>query len=57
MQYRVWARTEAVNAGQVDYALEVGTSILTYFEDYYEIDFPLPKQGQIISHNHKNILA
>ena len=41
----MWARTEAVNAGQVDYALQVGASILTYFEDYYEIDFPLPKQG------------
>ncbi len=43
----MWARKEAVDAGQVDYALQVGASILTYFEDYYEIDFPLPKQGQL----------
>lgn len=43
VQYRAWARPEAVN--QTEYALSVGTRILTYFEDYFGIPFPLPKQG------------
>lgn len=43
LQYRAWARPEAVN--QTEYALSVGTKILTYFENYFGIPFPLPKQG------------
>lgn len=43
LQYRAWARPEAVN--QTEYALSVGTEILPYFENYFGIPFPLPKQG------------
>ncbi|XP_062596000.1 aminopeptidase N-like [Saccostrea cucullata] len=43
--YRAWARPEAIN--QTEYALSVGTKVLTYFEDYFGIPFPLPKQDMI----------
>ena len=45
VQLRVWARPDAVDAGQVDYALDIGVRILTYFEDYFNIPYPLPKLG------------
>ncbi|XP_031788192.1 aminopeptidase Ey isoform X1 [Nasonia vitripennis] len=37
----VWARKEAVQ--QSDYSLKIGPEILKYFEDYFQIKFPLPK--------------
>ncbi|KAK7096269.1 hypothetical protein V1264_005581 [Littorina saxatilis] len=43
--YRVWARPESI--GQAHYALEVGVKVLTFFEDYYKIPYPLPKQDMI----------
>ncbi|KAK3095167.1 hypothetical protein FSP39_010973 [Pinctada imbricata] len=43
--YRAWARPEAVE--QTRYALSVGVEVLTYFEDYFNISFPLPKQDMI----------
>ncbi len=45
-QLRVWARPEAVDAGHLDYALDVGARILTYLEDYYNVSYPLPKLGK-----------
>ena len=44
-QFRVWARREAIH--QVNFALETGVAILDYFEDYFGIAFPLPKQDMI----------
>ncbi|XP_033725116.1 aminopeptidase N-like isoform X1 [Pecten maximus] len=43
--YGTYARPEAIN--QTYYALKTGTEILTYFEDYFNISFPLPKQDMI----------
>ncbi|CAH1790157.1 unnamed protein product [Owenia fusiformis] len=44
-KFRVWSRKEAVN--QTRYALGTGIAILEYFEDYFDVDFPLPKQDMI----------
>ncbi|MCL4131802.1 UNVERIFIED_CONTAM: hypothetical protein GTU68_054331 [Idotea baltica] len=40
--FRVWARREAIY--QAEYALSIGPDVLTYYEDYFSIPFPLPKQ-------------
>lgn len=31
---------------QVDYAKDVGVRMLDYMEDYFSIDYPLPKAGK-----------
>jgi len=41
----VWARPDAIE--QVNYALETGVKILEFFESYFDISFPLPKQGKL----------
>ncbi|XP_033100895.1 aminopeptidase N-like isoform X2 [Anneissia japonica] len=43
--FRVWARKERINT--VDYALDCGIKILEFFEDYFDIAYPLPKQDMI----------
>ncbi|XP_052084132.1 aminopeptidase N-like isoform X2 [Mytilus californianus] len=45
VEYRAWARPEAV--GQTPYSLDVGVKVLTYFEEYFDIPFPLPKSDMI----------
>ncbi|PIK35902.1 putative aminopeptidase N [Apostichopus japonicus] len=45
VQFRVWARPEARNS--VRYALEKGADIIDFFEDYFQIPFPLPKMDMI----------
>ncbi len=40
--FRVWARKEAID--QVDLAKEVGPKVLSYFEKYFDFQYPLPKQ-------------
>ena len=47
----MWARPDAVDAGQVDYALDIGVRIVTYFEDFFDVPFPLPKQGTLPEDN------
>ncbi|XP_013408526.1 uncharacterized protein LOC106172388 isoform X2 [Lingula anatina] len=42
---KVWSRPEAIN--QTQYALEAGVAILEYFEAYYDVPYPLPKQDMI----------
>ena len=39
----VCSRPEAIN--QLDYALNVSTRILEFFESFYNIEYPLPKSG------------
>uniref|UniRef100_A0A8C1ST14 Aminopeptidase n=1 Tax=Cyprinus carpio TaxID=7962 RepID=A0A8C1ST14_CYPCA len=46
-QIRIFARQEAINAGQGEYALSVTGTILKFFEDYYNVPYPLPKSDQI----------
>ncbi|XP_066270940.1 aminopeptidase N-like [Branchiostoma lanceolatum] len=40
---KVWARPDAVENGEVDYAIAVASQVLTYYEEYFGIPFPLPK--------------
>ncbi|ROT67359.1 Aminopeptidase N [Penaeus vannamei] len=43
--FSVWARPEAMD--QADYSLSVGVDCLTYFESYFNIPYPLPKQDMV----------
>ncbi|XP_077977945.1 putative aminopeptidase-2, partial [Glandiceps talaboti] len=45
VQFRVWARKE--ESDNLDYALETGSKMLTYFEDYWDIPYPLPKEDMV----------
>ncbi|ROT77107.1 putative aminopeptidase N [Penaeus vannamei] len=42
---RVWARREAID--QAEYALKVGPKILSFFEEYFGLPFPLPKMDMV----------
>uniref|UniRef100_A0A3Q0RHZ3 Aminopeptidase n=1 Tax=Amphilophus citrinellus TaxID=61819 RepID=A0A3Q0RHZ3_AMPCI len=44
---RVWARRKAIEEGQGAYALEKTGPILSFFEKYYNISYPLQKSDQI----------
>ncbi|CAM9811780.1 unnamed protein product [Lampetra fluviatilis] len=46
-QIRIWARPQAVDDGQADYALNITGNILNFFADYYKVAYPLPKSDQI----------
>ena len=40
--FRIWARSDLYD--QTSYAAEIGPEILAFYEDYFSIPFPLPKQ-------------
>ena len=40
--FRIWARNSALD--QIAYAKDIGAKILQYFETYYNVKYPLPKQ-------------
>ena len=42
VKFQIWSRSEALN--QTKYAADIGPRILQYYEDYFNVDFPLPKQ-------------
>uniref|UniRef100_A0A669BKB4 Aminopeptidase n=1 Tax=Oreochromis niloticus TaxID=8128 RepID=A0A669BKB4_ORENI len=44
---RIWARKKAIEEGQGAYALEKTGPILSFFEKYYKIPYPLKKSDQI----------
>ncbi|KAI1719438.1 peptidase family m1 domain-containing protein [Ditylenchus destructor] len=44
-RFRIWARSDAINL--TSYALQSGIKVLEFFEDYYGISFPLPKQDMM----------
>ncbi|GBP44106.1 Aminopeptidase N [Eumeta japonica] len=41
-KFRIWARSDAIN--QTDYASKIGPKVLTNFENWFNVSFPLPKQ-------------
>lgn len=45
VKYGIWSTPESVN--QTSFALDVGIKVLTFYEDYFNISFPLPKQDMI----------
>ncbi|TRY88000.1 hypothetical protein DNTS_007026 [Danionella cerebrum] len=44
---RIWAREKAIEDGHGDYALNITGPILKFFEDYYNVSYPLSKSDQI----------
>ncbi|XP_051808617.1 aminopeptidase N-like [Acanthochromis polyacanthus] len=44
---RIYARKPAIDAGQGHYALTKTGPILKFFEQYYNVSYPLPKSDQI----------
>ena len=45
VMFRIWARKDALD--QVAYAKDVGPRMLEYFEDFFNVSYPLPKQDMI----------
>ncbi|XP_077977925.1 aminopeptidase N-like [Glandiceps talaboti] len=45
VQFRVWSRQEALHT--LDYSLHTGSDMLTFFENYWDIPYPLPKQDMV----------
>ena len=43
VEVRVWSRKEAYD--QTEFALEVAVTVLRYYEEFFDIPYPLPKQG------------
>ncbi|XP_001920418.2 aminopeptidase N [Danio rerio] len=44
---RIWARKKAIEDGHGDYALNITGPILKFFENYYNVPYPLSKSDQI----------
>ncbi|ESP00388.1 hypothetical protein LOTGIDRAFT_238559 [Lottia gigantea] len=45
IRYRTWSTLGKTD--QAQYALETGVKIITYFSDFFEVPFPLPKQDMV----------
>ncbi|KAK9884518.1 hypothetical protein WA026_007361 [Henosepilachna vigintioctopunctata] len=43
--FNIWARKEAL--GQVDLANNVGPRALAFYEEFYDLEYPLPKQDMV----------
>ncbi|XP_067839089.1 aminopeptidase N-like [Heptranchias perlo] len=43
IEIRVWADKEAISNGEAEFALNITGPILTCFEEYYNVSYPLPK--------------
>ncbi|CAG0906478.1 unnamed protein product, partial [Cyprideis torosa] len=44
-KFQIWTRPEALD--QAAYAADIGPKMLEFFVDYYQVDFPLPKQDMV----------
>lgn len=43
--FRIWARKDALQ--QVEFARQVGPKFLEYYESYFDVKYPLPKQDMV----------
>ncbi len=46
VQFKIWARRNAID--QTEYATIIGPKIMAYFEEFFSVPYPLPKQVRII---------
>ena len=46
IRFKIWARKNALD--QIEYAKSIGAKILKYFEEYYDVPYPLPKQASVL---------
>lgn len=47
LQVSVWAPPDQIR--EADFALEAAVKVLDYYEKFFDIDYPLPKQGNVDS--------
>merc|ERR1712223_1454284 len=45
VRFRIWSEPSSLD--QTDYARDIGPKILKFFEDYFSVPYPLPKQDMI----------
>ena len=45
VDFRIWSKPSVLD--QTEYASIVGPQILEYYEEYFNVAFPLPKQDMI----------
>ena len=45
VRFRIWSNPASLD--QTEYARDIGPKILKFFEDYFRVKFPLPKQDMI----------
>ena len=46
VQHRIWATPDKID--QVDYALNLSVDLMLYFEDELQMNFHLPKLGELL---------
>ena len=45
VRFAIWSRPDAYE--QTAYAADIGPKVLSYYEDYFDLEYPLPKQDMV----------